>query len=101
MPLLVELLETLRSNPHLTPASLVERYRDSENHRYLLKLMGWTPPGLDDDGGSRIFKDAMTSLANKEREQHTDNLLQKARDEGLSEEEKVELQRLLRDRSGR
>ncbi|MEZ5589744.1 MAG: DNA primase [Gammaproteobacteria bacterium] len=38
LPLLIELIEIFKENPHLTTASILERYRDSETGTILAKL---------------------------------------------------------------
>ncbi|MGI9301936.1 MAG: DNA primase [Gammaproteobacteria bacterium] len=97
IPLLMKLLETLQSDPHLTPAGIVERFRDSENHDHLLQLMAWRPPRPDLDLLETEFKDVMARLSGLNDERRTEALLRKARADGLDATEKKELQALLSD----
>lgn len=95
VPLLRELLETLRENPHLNAAGLLERWRGRGQERHLLRLLQWQPPEAGDAVLARMFQDAVGRLRLKRDEQRTDYLLSKARREGLGPEEKAELQSLL------
>jgi DNA primase len=95
--LLVDIIENIQSHPHLSPASLLERYRDSKNHQHLLKLMEWRPLDIEQGGLRRLFRDVMGVLERKRIDQRTEWLLQKARLEGLSVDEKGELRQLIHD----
>lgn len=94
--LLVQILEILRLSPHLTTASLLERYRGSEHYSHLLRLAAWQPPLSRDFDFASEFRDVMTRLNVKALEQLTDNLLRKEREGGLDVAERHELQRLLK-----
>ncbi len=96
--LLVQMLETLQTDPHLTAASLLERFRDSEHYRHLLQLASWQPPVPETFDFEAAFRDTMASLSAKAAEQLTNALLSKERDAGLSSGERYELQELLRQR---
>jgi DNA primase len=98
VPLLVSLVETLRANPHLNSTSLLERYRDSEHHAHLLKLKaGWLAVHEEFDLAAE-FKDALLRLSAAAAKQRSDLLLRKERREGLSANERLELQGLLEER---
>ena len=100
VPLLIEIIETLRSNPHIKAASIIERYRSSENYPHLLKLMEWKSPQTEDNNLEMLFQDVMVMLENKRRDQRTHQLLCKARNEDLSSDEKTELRQLLQTITG-
>ncbi len=95
IPLLVQVLEILRAEPHLNAASLIERWRGREEQRYLLKLMQMPLPETDEATNQREFLDTVNRLLEKRNEQRTEWLLHKARSTGLEPQEKTELQRLL------
>lgn len=95
--LLVDIIENIQSHPHLSPASLLERYRDSKNLQHLLKLMEWRPLDIEQGGLRRLFRDVMGVLERKRIDQRAEWLLQKARLEGLSVDEKGELRQLIHD----
>lgn len=98
VPLLLELLETIRANPHLNAAGLLERWRGRSEERHLLRLLQWQPPEAEDEVLDCMFHDAIDRLRLKHVEQRTDYLLTKARHEALGPEEKAELQALLSGR---
>ncbi len=96
--LLMQLLETLQADPHLTAASLLERFRDSQYYRHLLQLASWQPPAPEIFDFETAFRDTMASLNAKAAEQLASALLSKERNAGLSSGERHELQELLRQR---
>ena len=93
--LLLELIENIRRDPHVSPAILLERYRDSEAGRHLQRIAAWQPPGLEQAGVERMYRDAIERLRALYEEQRLERLLFKADSEGLSEDEKRELNALL------
>ncbi len=93
--LLIELIENIRRDPHVSPAILLERYRDSEAGRHLQRIAAWQPPGLEQAGVARMYRDAIERLRSLHEEQRLERLLFKADSEGLSEDEKRELNDLL------
>ncbi|MFP4683745.1 MAG: DNA primase [Ectothiorhodospira sp.] len=93
--LLAQVLETLHAHPHLTPAALVERWRDSEAGPHLLKLAEWQPPPADEATPEQLLEDALGRLRHQHALQRTDGLLKAAAERTLTEEEKRELQQLL------
>jgi DNA primase len=94
IPLLINIIETCQANPNITSASLLERFRHSENYEHLLKLMEWKPPDTRNEPLSLLFQETMARLVSRRHEQRAEQLLQKARTEVLNENEKNELQRL-------
>lgn len=96
MSLLVDIIETMRQNPHLSAAALIERYRDSKHHKHLLKLMQWAAPRGEGYDHRLEFDGVIRQLSMRVVEQRTDQLLQKERATGLSPQEKTELGRLLK-----
>ncbi|MGA7800556.1 MAG: DNA primase [Gammaproteobacteria bacterium] len=97
--LLVELLEFLAANPHLNSAAVLEHWRDSEDGRHLAKLLQWTP-SVPEEGMAAEFLGALERLKQQRLERRTDQLLERARREGLTPAEKRELQQLLGSRHG-
>jgi DNA primase len=91
-----ELLAFLRQSPHLhTTGSILERWRGRREGEYLAKLVAeeWHVP---DEGMETEFCDALVRLEAQGYEQQVDNLLQKSRQNGLTDDEKEQLTRLLR-----
>jgi DNA primase len=99
--LLQELLETLRGEPQLSTAALLERWRGREEERHLARLL--EEPGLDaaPEVRQREFEDALARLHLKQEGQRAEALLEKSRSAPLSPAEKDELRRLLVQLQGR
>ncbi len=95
MGLLLDLLETLRSNPNLNTAALLERWRDTAEGKQLEKLATWQPSLDDPDSLRHEFLGALARLEEQHRDTRTKSLLAKSTQGGLSTDEKAELQRLL------
>ena len=95
--LLVELIELLRANPHLTSGAVVERYRDHATGRHLSSLMA-QPLALD-AGLEQEFQDCIARLlAGEEKARGSARLRELAAKglEALTESEKEELAELSR-----
>jgi len=92
--LLVKVLETLQSNPHLSNSALLERWRDSEHGPHLEKLVAWTPE-LDDREALQLeFLGALANLDLQCLEQRYDFLLTRSNQGELNPDEKSELKQL-------
>jgi DNA primase len=98
--LLAQVIETLKNTPNLGTAALLERWRGSDEERFLLKLVQWRPPPGDDAAPARMLKDALSRLRSLHHEQRATALLDKAMREPLSDAEKSELKGLLAARKG-
>ncbi|MEJ2441184.1 MAG: DNA primase [Gammaproteobacteria bacterium] len=96
MGLLLDLLETLRSNPNLNTAALLERRRDTAEGKQLEKLATWQPSLDDPESIQHEFLGALARLEEQHRDSRTKALLAKSSQAGLSPDEKRELQALLR-----
>ena len=95
IPLLAELLEISVSNPDISPAGLLERWRDRPEQPHLLQLAA-SEALVTDEAAPAVLTDTLTRLVNEAGpERRTALLLEKARDAGLDEAEKEELRRLL------
>ncbi|HEY8519390.1 MAG TPA: DNA primase [Gammaproteobacteria bacterium] len=65
--LLKQLLEIAQENPHLTPAAVVERFRDDPLGRHLGQLLAETP--LDDEAAApTVLEEAVHRIVRKDRE---------------------------------
>ncbi len=95
--ILVDLLETLKINPTLNTAAILERWRDTDIGRHLAKLASWQPPhGNPDYSLTSEFTGAINRLvAERHPEARMDFLLAKANLSPLSPNEKAELRQLL------
>ncbi len=92
--LLKQLLELLKDNPHLTLSAILEHWRDREEGRYMMKLAQWRHP-LGEADLAAEFQGALNRIYARRGEKRTNQLLSKARDSGLTPEEKDELRQLL------
>jgi len=97
VPLFIELVETIRLNPHIKYAGIMERWRNTENGKHLAKLAQQTI-NLDDDGIQSEFLDALQWLVKQRRSQRAEQLLAKSKLGTISDEEKRELNEVLSTR---
>jgi DNA primase len=88
MPLLIELINQLRTEPNLNTAQLLERYRDRSEDSALNRLAMYEFPNPDNEADllKRVFHDTLRQLRRKAREQRYDDLLRKPRDQLTSTE---------------
>jgi DNA primase len=92
--LLQSLIETVQSEPNITTAGLLERYRHDEQGRHLGKLAASEMPLDDDFDAAAELADCLDQLALAGRRERIDFLIEKQRVSGLSNEEKTELRQL-------
>ena len=95
IPLLVEVLETLRAIPNLTTASLIERFRGREEAETLAKLVSWRPPVEADSDAAQILADCLRRLWRARDSRRAERLLAESRHRPLSDSEKEDLRTLL------
>lgn len=96
--LFVSLLEWLQENPGLNTAAVVEHYRDSPDATHVARLAVWGHPALEQDVEAE-FSGLVARLARQATHAQTDYLLRKEKLEGLSDPEKAELARLLKQKA--
>lgn len=97
---LIELLEELRQAPNINTAGILERWRDREEAPHLMKL-AMAEILVSRDMAASELHDALHRLMFEEgREIRARALLEKARNEPLSEAEKAELRTLLSANAG-
>ncbi len=92
--LLVELLNTIRTRPEITTASLLESFEQHDDYAALQKLAMLEIPG-DDASWTLEFADALEQLAKQTRQQRLNELRQQMAQQGLSDDETRELRELL------
>jgi len=90
VPLFVELVETIGSNPQVNCAGILERWRDTENGKHLAKL-AQQPLNLAPEGIKSEFNDILQWVKDQRRRQRIDELINKSQLGSLSDEEKREL----------
>jgi len=96
--LLIELLEMLRTSPHLSTGALLERWRDREEGRYLAKLVQQENL-VENDHQEQEFGDLLQRLYRQHLEQRIEQLCNKPASE-YSQSEKEELQKLFKLKAG-
>ncbi len=97
--LLGQLLDLALSQPNLTTAALIERWRDSEHFAHMNKLANYHLVGTE-QGLRHELLGALRRLSQQTREQETELLYSKTRLSDLSQEDKERLKRLLNHPSG-
>ena len=97
--LFLDLLKLLQDRPDLKTGSVIEHYRDSEHQPALAKLAAWEHPERSGDVEAE-FRGVLEQLRREARRTQTERLMNKEQLSGLNDEEKTELKRLLREKSG-
>ncbi len=94
--LLESLIETVQAEPNITTAGLLERFRHDEQGRHLGKLAASQLPSDEDFDAAAELAECLDQLAQAGRRERIAFLIEKQRVDGLSEDEKAELQELLK-----
>jgi DNA primase len=89
--LLAALIETVQSEPNITTAGLLERWRHDEQGRHLGKLAAAEVPMDEDFDAAAELNECLQQLALAGRKERIDFLIEKQRVSGLSDDEKSEL----------
>ena len=95
LDVLAELIETAQAEPGLSPAQIVERWRDRPEHERLEELAAWPLAELDEAANARELAGAVTRLiAAAGPERRLDELIERAATVGLDDDEKREMREL-------
>ncbi|MBT8104446.1 MAG: DNA primase [Woeseiaceae bacterium] len=94
--LLQSLIETVQAEPNITTAGMLERFRHDEHGRHLGKLAASELPVDEDFDAAAELTECLDQLAQAGRKDRIAFLIEKQRVDGLSEDEKAELQELLK-----
>jgi len=89
--LLAALIETVQSEPNITTAGLLERWRHDEKGRHLGKLAAADVPDDDEFDAAAELTECLQQLALAGRKERIDFLIEKQRVTGLTDDEKSEL----------
>lgn len=95
--LLQSILRTISENPAILPAPLIEIWRDSPYFDALNKLATWEHQVAEDVLVKELL-DIVLFLIKQNQENKIQQFLEKARIQGLTDEERLELQTMLRKR---
>ncbi len=93
--LLQSLVETVQSEPTITTAGLLERWRHDEQGRHLGKLAAAEMPLDEDFDAAAELAECLGQLALAGRKERIDFLIEKQKLTGLSGDEKSELRQLV------
>jgi DNA primase len=89
LPLLHQLQETIESNPDISSAALLERFRDSENEKALNKLAVLQSPETENiDNVDEVYSDIIKRLFTEDRDDYFTHKIQT--NEPLTAEEQEE-----------
>ncbi|KTD23156.1 DNA primase [Legionella londiniensis] len=91
------LMEQVAGNPEINTATLVESWRDTSYFESLNKLAAWDHQ-VPEEALAKEFIDIILFLTKQSRENKIQQLLEKARHEGLSEKDRLQLQQMLQQR---
>lgn len=91
------LVQHLAQNPEMKTAALVECWRDSPLFDSINKLAAWDHQ-VPEGALAKEFSDIMLFLSKKNEEDKIQQLLNKARTQGLTEPERKQLQTMLKQR---
>ena len=89
--LLASLIETVQSEPNITTAGLLERWRHDEKGRHLGKLAAADVPLDEEFDAAAELGECLQQLAVAGRKERIEFLIEKQRVTGLSDDEKSEL----------
>ncbi len=92
--LLHDLIETVQSQPDITTAGLLERWRHDEQGRHLGRLAAVDLPGDEEFDVAAELGQCLEQLAAAGRRDRVEYLIEKQRVNRLSDEEKAELRQL-------
>jgi len=92
--LLQDLIETVQSEPNITTAGLLERWRHDEQGRHLGKLAALEVPDEEDFDAGEELAACLEQLAIAGRRERIDLLIEKQKLNPLSDDEKAELRQL-------
>ena len=93
-------VDRITSDPAITTARLVEDFRDSGVQEYIEHL-AFHDHLLQPQAIRQTLNDTLSRLWDMQSEERRNSLLEKSRENGLSEAEKAELRQLLQDRGNR
>ena len=94
--LLKELIETAQSEPNISMAGLLERFRNHEQGRHLGKLAAVEMPPAEEFDPAAELADCLAQLAAAGARERVQLLIEKERLNALSDEERCELRKLAR-----
>jgi DNA primase len=95
--LLHDLLVFIQSNPNITTGGLLERWRSTEEGRFLPKILSWEHH-VPESGFESEFLASIDALKRQLKDQMLDELLNRSKTSPLSAEDKKKLSQLMAER---
>lgn len=95
--ILLKLLQQLATNPQTNTAALIEYWRNSNYFESINKLAAWDHQ-VPEQELIKEFIDIILFLQKQNKEQIIRQLIEKSRQQGLTEQEKLNLQEMLKER---
>lgn len=95
--LFITILQHIAHHPHLTNAMLLEHFRDSEWFENIIQYTVWDHQ-VPEIAQATELADILRFLTKKHSESHIRQLIDKSKQQGLSAEERQQLQEMLRER---
>ena len=92
--LLRTLIETVQTEPNISTAGILERYRHHDEGRHLGKLVASEVPLDEEFDAAAELAECLEQLALAGRKERIDVLIEKQKVSGLSDDEKTELRQL-------
>ena len=99
VPTLYKLLQLLKQQPEITTGALLERWRDNKQFHTLAELAAWDHL-IPSEGLENELKDALVRIQEQIRSHTIEQLVDKANQNTLSENERIILTQLLEKKVG-
>ena len=96
-PLLKQVIQLIAKHPEMNTGALIEVFRDTPDFDILTQLAAWDHQ-VPEAALTKEFLDTVLFLAKQDQENKISHLMIKARDEGLIEDERLQLQKMLKQR---
>ena len=96
VPLLIDLINLCKTQKQINTAQILEHYRHKEQGKQLSKLLCWQH-FVETDNAKEVFLDSIDKLFADFIKKRTELLLQKGRSGQITQQEKQELQALLKN----
>lgn len=94
---LIKIIQHLQENPNANTATLIEAWRHHELFNFINKLAAWEHQVPEQDLVNE-FLDTFLFLQKQNQESHIRKLIEKSRQHGLTTDERLELQSMLKKR---
>ena len=97
VPLLTKIIHIWKKEPELSHAALIERFRGQPEEQQIQRLMSWSPPELAEP--ATALNDALAWIERKAQTSRVQELIDNESTSGLTEDERQELNELLRQKA--